>query len=139
MTKIEQILAALTTALQATPAIAGGRVYRAMLAKIAEADTTAIVLVPGNAALQSTIVMGRVAWQLSVSVECYARGDAPDTAADALIEAVNTRLTADRTLGGLTDDITPHSVNWNYEMRDTDLAVVAIGFNVEYSNMEVAL
>lgn len=139
MTKIEQILAALQATLQAAPAIAGGRVYRAMLSKIAEADTSAVVLVPGNAEMQSAVVMGRVAWLMNISIECYARGDAPDVAADVLLEAVNAKMTADRTLGGLTDDITPKSVTWNYEMRDTGLVVVALGFNVEYSNMEVAL
>lgn len=139
MTRIEQILAAMTSALQAAPAIAGGRVYRAMLSKVAETEPNAIVLVPDSAEMAGGIVLGRLAWKLSVRVECYARGSAPDTAADALMEVVTARLTADRTLGGLADDIAPRGVSWSYEMRDTDLAVIVITYDVEYSTLEVTL
>jgi hypothetical protein len=91
----EAILAAVKAQLVAAN-IANGRVYRGRREQIPDVPSIEIERVSGNS---SEIALGAMDHDMKFSVAVVAKGDTPDTAADATLLAVHAALIADRSLG----------------------------------------
>lgn len=131
-TRAEQLTAAVLAALVAPTALASGNVWRSRLRPIAQETTLAIVVRQGPDNRVDETTINRSHRQLTVTTEIYARGDVPDQLADAVIEDIMERLMADRSLGGLCDDIQPGNRVPEWAARDTDLVVVDLDFIIDY-------
>lgn len=119
----EDTLAAIQTALIAA-GVAGGRVYRTRQEAIA--TLPAVVIEPQRDEAEP-VTLGRDDHRLTVSIHALAKGDTPDTAADATLTLVVATLTANRTLG-LTgcELLAGHSIDWDFQ--DFDLARATMSF-----------
>lgn len=93
MSTRETILAAFATQLAS---VASGRVYRSRREQI---PTLPAVLILPRGGRSVEFVLGVMDNELTVSVGVLAKGDTPDTAADATLLAVHAALIADRSLG----------------------------------------
>lgn len=132
MTRAEQLTAAIFTALTTPTALANGNVWRSKLRPIPQESDLAIVVRQGADSRGQATTIENVQRQLVVTTEIYARGDIPDQLADAVIEDVITRVLADRSLGGLCDNIVPGNRVPEWAARDTDLVVVDVDFLIDY-------
>jgi hypothetical protein len=106
-TQFSQIVGAIVSALQATPAVCQ-KVYRARPDSIPEQFDQAVnVQWEQGIAGFGTIHGAPIDWTTKVSVECFARSqtDTGDVAVDPLLSAVFARLAQDTTLGGLVADL----------------------------------
>jgi hypothetical protein len=106
-TQFSQIVGAIVTALQATPAVCP-KVYRARPDSVPEQFDQAVnVQWEQGIAGFGTIHGAPIDWTTKVSVECFARSqtDTGDVAVDPLLSAVFARLAQDTTLGGLVADL----------------------------------
>jgi hypothetical protein len=131
-TRAEQIIDEFMDVLTTPTSVASGAVWRSRWRPIPEGTALAVVVRRKTDARLGPTTLDRQQRQLQVAVEVYARGDEPDALADPLIEAVMARVMADRTLGGLCDDIEVDSVDPEWAARDTDLVVMDLTFNVQY-------
>jgi hypothetical protein len=131
-TRVEQITAAVFSLLNAPTALASGNVWRSKLRPVPQADNLAIVVRQGSDNRLGETTINRSLRQLTVTTEVYARGDVPDQLADAVVEDIVERLLADRSLGGLCDDIQPGNRVPEWAARDTDLVVVDLDFIIDY-------
>ena len=131
-TRAEQIIDEFMDVLTTPTSVASGAVWRSRLRPIPEGTALAAVVRRKTDVRLGPATLGLQQRQLQVAVEVYARGDEPDALADPLIEAVMARVMADRTLGGLCDDIEVDSVDPEWAARDTDLVVMDLTFNVQY-------
>lgn len=126
----EQILSRIATALASAPSI-GAPVYRSRHAPLARGESPAVVVEPiSDQANQVTIP--KLDWTLIVRVSVIVRADVPDLAADAIIQAVHTKMMADLTFGGYSYDVQPQSTS--FEIMDTDVpaGVISYDFAVLY-------
>ncbi|HSH98877.1 MAG: hypothetical protein ACAH07_06010 [Methylophilaceae bacterium] len=137
-TKPELIQTAIFNKLSAAPPLAGV-IWRSRLRPIPENKASAIVMRPGTVGEPDLIVLGQYRWVLNLAIEFYGRGDVPDSITDPIIEAAFTRIAADRTLGGICDDILPGRREWDFESRDTDLVVAILELNIEFTTSEATL
>ena len=135
----EQIIDEFMDVLTQPTSVASGAVWRSRLRPIPEGTVLAAVVRRKQDIRLGDSTMDRQMRQLAVTVEIYARGDEPDSVADPLIEAVMTRVMADRSLGGICDDVEVDSVDPEWAARDTDLVVMDLTFNVRYEVANTAL
>ena len=138
-TRAEQIIDEFMDVLTQPTSVASGAVWRSRLRPIPEGTALAAVVRRKADIRLGDSTMDRQMRQLAVTVEIYARGDEPDSVADPLIESVMTRVMADRSLGGLCDDVEVDSVDTDWAARDTDLVVMDLTFNVRYEVANTAL
>lgn len=131
-TRAEQLTAAIFTALNTPTALVAGNVWRSKLRPIPQNSNLAIVVRQGADNRLDDTTINRSLRQLTVTTEIYARGDVPDQLADAVVEDIVERLLADRSLGGLCDDIQPGNRVPEWTARDTDLVVVDLDFIIDY-------
>lgn len=114
MSTRENILAAFATAMSA---VASGRVYRSRKEQL---PTLPAVVIEPRSSSSSEIALGAMDHELTVTVAIYAKGDTPDSTADATLLAGHTALIADRSLG-LGNGITLHpdfTADWSFEDYD---------------------
>lgn len=127
-TRLHDATSAVIAALQAAPAVAD-QVLRARLRPLAAGQSTMVVVRPVEASVLEDELAGLVVtWDVLIAVECYARasaGTAPDTAVDAVLAAVHTRLAADPTLGGAVVALAPRKVTYDID-ADGEQTVCAI-------------
>jgi hypothetical protein len=122
----ETILAAVATALAG---VASGRIYRSRREQL---PTLPAVIVEPQGEDAAENVLGRMDRRLTVGVTVYAKGDTPDTAADATLAAAWAALFATPDLGlGSDVQIDPaHSIDWDFE--DFDQARATLHVTVNY-------
>lgn len=127
-TLIHDATSAVIAALQATPAVAD-QVQRARLRPLAAGQSTMVVVRPVQADVLDDELAGPVvSWDVLIAVECYARASAstaPDTAVDAVLEAVHARLASDPTLGGAVIALQPKKVSFDID-ADGEQTVCAV-------------
>lgn len=138
-TRAEQIIDEFMDVLTLPTSVASGAVWRSRLRPIPEGTALAVVVRRKPDIRLGDSTMDRQMRQLAVTVEIYARGDEPDSVADPLIESVMSRVMADRSLGGLCDDVEVDSVDTEWAARDTDLVMMDLTFNVRYEIANTAL
>jgi len=76
-----------------------------------------------------SVIGGRTSWATLISLECYGRGEgqANETSADALVDAVFDRLASDTSLGGLAMDVEPlegDTLTWDFDEFDTKMECI---------------
>jgi len=138
-TRAEQIIDEFIDVLTLPTSVASGAVWRSRMRPIPEGAALAVVVRRKQDVRLGDATLGRQQRQLAVTVEIYARGDEPDALADPLIESVMSRVMADRSLGGLCDDVEVDSVDPEWAARDTDLVVMDLTFNVRYETDSTGL
>lgn len=130
-TKREQILAAIKTKLTNVTNVLNANVVRSQTLAFKRAQTPAISIEPIQDVPQEEVI-GYTDWGLIVRVAIIVRGDIPDQVADPVIESVHSKLLADISLGGLSMDIVPVSVNYEIIDADNSAAVVSLDYRVRY-------
>jgi hypothetical protein len=131
MTKREQILAAIRTALNGTTGVAN-RIYRSRVEPLARSESPAIVVEPINDVCQQNTSLPTLDWSLLVRVAVVVRSNIPDQAADATVESLHSKLMADLSLGGLAIDIQPVQVEFQAVEADVPAGVVMCDYRVQY-------
>jgi hypothetical protein len=114
MSQRETVLAAIATAVAG---VASGRIYRSRLESLP--TLPAVIITPAN---EETIeeFIGASGHRLTVDLSVYAKGDTPDTAADAVISALWSALWSSPDLGlGDSVQLQPgNSIDWDFEDFD---------------------
>jgi hypothetical protein len=131
MTKREQILAAIRTALNGTTGV-GNRIYRSRVEPMARQESPAIVVEPLEDNAQQNTSLPTLDWSLTVRVAVVARAPVPDQAADPTVESLHSKLMQDLTLGGLAMDIQPLRVEFQAVEADQPAGVIMCDYLVRY-------
>lgn len=131
MTKREQILTAIRTALTGTAGV-GTRIYRSRVEPMARAETPAIIVEPVTDTPVQNTALPTLDWTLTVRVVVLVRSNTPDQTADATIESLHTKLMADLTLGGLAIDIQPDTTEFNFQEADIPAGIIFCTYLVRY-------
>jgi hypothetical protein len=131
MTKREQILAAIRTALTGTTGV-GTRIYRSRVEPMARQESPAIVVEPLRDRSEQNTSLPTLDWSLLVRVAVVVRANVPDQAADPVIESLHSKLMADLTLGGLAIDIQPVQVEFQAVEADVPAGVALCDYLVRY-------
>lgn len=121
---------AIQSALLAAPALAGGNVYAGRPRPIAQEEATAINLRLSDAQATHPVIQA-TDWFTTVLIECAARAEPggldADTAADALLVAVRTRLRGFAPAGlGLLEIADSTVVEWDHDADDTAYACATL-------------
>jgi hypothetical protein len=130
-TKREQILAQIATTLADTAGV-GGRVYRSRTAALARAESPAIIVEPVTDACQQFTSLPKLDWTLRVRIVVTVRSDSVHTDADLVINSMHSKLMADLTLGGLSIDVQPSIVNFDFFDADKPAGVFSCEYEVLY-------
>lgn len=131
MTKREQILAAIRTALTNTVGV-GTRIYRSRVEPLARQESPAIIVEPIKDTCTQNTSLPTLDWSLIVRVAVIVRANVPDQAADPSVESLHSKLMADLTLGGLAIDIQPLQVEFQAVEADVPAGVVICDYRVQY-------
>lgn len=131
MTKREQILAAIRTALTGTVQV-GTRIYRSRVEPLARNESPAIVVEPVNDTAVQNTALPTLDWSLTVRVAIIVRGNVPDQLADPIVESAHAKLMADLTLGGYAIDVQPQNVAFELIEADQPAGVVSLDYLVRY-------
>lgn len=126
MTAFNSIEAAVVTALSGAPAVST-RIQRGRSRPLPEENATGVAVRIEGGENELADIGGGQLWNTRLVMELQARttaAQAPMAAVDTLLAAVNTKIAADPTLGGLAMDCWLVSVE--YEPEDADYAVVAL-------------
>lgn len=131
MSKREQILTAIRTALNGTTGV-GNRIYRSRVEPLARNESPAVIVEPLNDVCEQNTSLPTLDWSLTVRVAVVVRANVPDQAADATVESLHSKLMADLSLGGLTIDIQPIRVEFQTVEADVPAGVVMCDYLVKY-------
>lgn len=131
MTKREQILAAIRTALTGTAQVST-RIYRSRVEPMARQESPAIVVEPLEDTAEQNTSLPTLDWSLTVRIAVVVRANVPDQAADPIVESLHSKLMADLTLGGLAIDIQPQRVEFQTVEADQPAGVVMCDYLVRY-------
>lgn len=133
----EQILAYAATALAGTTQV-GSRIYRSRVEAFTREEAPAIVIEPGiDRAVEFSSC--KLDWTLELIIAVYTRGQVPDQLADPIVVDVNTRLMADRSMGGLAIDILPAMVDPQRDKADLTSLWTVLTYKVRYRTDDVNL
>jgi hypothetical protein len=138
MTKREQILAAIRTALTGTAGVST-RIYRSRVEPLARQESPAIIVEPIKDRCEQNTSLPTLDWSLLVRVAVIVRANVPDQAADPVVESLHSKLMADLTLGGLAIDIQPFQVEFQTVEADVPAGVVMCDYLVKYRTSVVNL
>lgn len=128
--KREQIIAAVTSTLAGTANV-GTRIYRSRVDAFARAEAPALVIQPGQDRAQ-TYSTCKLDWTLDLIIAVYTRGTIPDQLADPIVVSLNSKLMADRTLGGRAMDIVPTLVDPQFDKADQTALWTVCTYQVRY-------
>lgn len=131
MSKREQILAAIRSALTSTTGV-GTRIYRSRVEPMARQESPAIVVEPLRDRCEQNTSLPTLDWSLLVRVAVIIRANVPDQAADPTVESLHAKMMADLTLGGLSMDIQPVQVEFQTVEADVPAGVVMCDYLVRY-------
>jgi hypothetical protein len=131
MTKREQILAAIRTALTDTVGV-GTRIYRSRVEPMARQESPAIVVEPLEDTAEQNTSLPTLDWSLTVRVAVVVRANVPDQAADPIVESLHSKMMADLTLGGIAIDVQPLRVEFQTVEADVPAGVVMCDYLVRY-------
>jgi hypothetical protein len=138
MTKREQILAAIRTALTGTTQV-GARIYRSRVEPFARNESPAIVVEPVSDAAQQNTALPTLDWSLTVRVAIIVRGNVPDQLADPIVQDAHAKIMADLTLGGYAIDVQPQTAVFELLEADQPAGVVSLEYLVRYRTSVVDL
>jgi hypothetical protein len=136
MSKRETILQALVALLAGIPGCTG--VYRSREDAMSRDESPAIVVRPENERPAEN-ALGLIDATLTVAVEVYARGDAPDSVADPVVEQAFARIMGSPTLGGLAVDTTEGPTDFDADGADVTAGITTMRFEVWHRRPRTAL
>lgn len=126
----ESILAYVLTLLSAVP---GATAYRTREEAFAVEEGIGIVLKPREAPVEMrTATTDTVLINFMFVITLIARGTVPDSLADPVRVAIHKAIMADKTLGGRTALLMPHSTEWEFEEADKTATVIEMRFVARY-------
>lgn len=131
MTKREQILAAIRTALTGTVQV-DTRIYRSRVEPLARNESPAIVVEPVNDTAVQNTALPTLDWSLTVRVAIIVRGNVPDQLADPIVEDAHGKIMADLTLGGYAIDVQPQSASFELLEADQPAGVISLDYLIRY-------
>lgn len=130
--KRESILEYAKDALAGIPNL-GTRIFRSRIEAFQRSEAPAVVVEPGNdMALNPSASNCYIDWELVLLVAVYTRGHQPETLADPIISDIHARLMANRSMGGLTMDIWPDTVEPSFEKADRPALWTICSYKVRY-------
>lgn len=132
ITSFATITGAIVALLQAEPALSQ-QVFRARDRQLAEEFPDAInVQFDYSTPSRGAISGAPVDWDSKFTIECYARTSTTtaDLAVDPLLMQVYRRIAADRTLGGLVDDIGEPTIEAEYTAEQQRTGWVRMSYPV---------
>jgi hypothetical protein len=140
----EQVLAYIATTVLPGTVQVGSRIYRSRAQAYSRSEAPAITVSPGednpaNAPRTTGASLGRLDQALPVLIEIYVRGDVPDQLADPIGVDVHARMMADRTLGGLAQDVQPDGWRPQYEQADATAGWIGHKFLIRYRTRDNAI
>jgi hypothetical protein len=128
LSKSEQILAAIATALAPTAGISS-RVFRDRWEAVARNEMPCIVVEPlGEEPGQTSIPF--TDYTLTVAVDVLVSGSPLSTLADPIRVNAHSRLMADRTLGGLTHSVDPGPSEWKGEPGE--IGILSLSYRIPF-------
>lgn len=132
----EQIMAKIVTTLAGTTGV-GTHIYRSRVIPLTRDIAPALVARPSPDMESVTTLGGAIGGaiadrSLSVDIEVYVRGDAPDTLADPIIDSAHRKLMADKTLGGLCENITETGSQWQAKEADLTAGMLSVSYRIKY-------
>lgn len=122
----ESILAAFQTKLAS---LAEGRVYRSRKEQV---PTLPVIFIEPSRATCIEQPLGMLEHDLVVYVVILAKGETPDSAADATLADAHAAIMADITLGLGADVQVMQQVETDWNFEDYDHAQIILGFHVNY-------
>ncbi len=128
MTKRESIIRAIVLAVSG---ITGLPVYRSRAEPFARGKSPALVVEPIQD-IPANNVIPYLDWELQVRLSLIIRHDEPDKEGDPFVEQIHAAVLEDQSLGGLSMDIQPVSVNYEIIEADATLGIIALDFRVTY-------
>lgn len=128
-TRRESILSALASTLNG---VAGATAYRSRVEPLSRNQSPAIIIEPISDTPDVPDVVGRINWRLTVRVSVYVRANAPDQAADPIVQSAYALMMADPTIGGRALDLKPTSVSFELVEADVPAGVISNDFEVIY-------
>lgn len=131
MTRRENILAAIRTALTGTTGVST-RIYRSRVEPMARQESPAIVVEPVSDTAEQNTSLPKLDWSLTVRVAVIVRGNIPDQLADPIVESLHSKIMADLTLGGYAIDVQPVAVNFEMVDADQPAGVISCDYLVRY-------
>ena len=135
-TAFATVVGAMVAALQAAPAVSA-QVHRVRLRPMAQDWQTAVVVRPLGVELADAVGQGvACVWTTSVAVECYARapsGTSADLGVDAVLQAVTTRLLADRSLGGTVGDLALGAIAYDFDTDGDATACATLTYQIRHA------
>lgn len=126
----ESILSRITTNLSSAPSI-GAPVYRSRVTPLAREEFPAVIVEPVSDEANQPVIP-YLDWRMVVRVSVMVRNATPDQAADAIIQKVHDKMTADLTLGGYAYDVQPLSTTWDFLESDVPTGLISYDFAVLY-------
>jgi hypothetical protein len=139
MTKRETILQAIVTLLAGIPGSTG--VYRSREEAMTREESPAVIVRPdGEEVAENTI--GFIDARLTVVVEVYARGAAPDSVADPVVEVAFARMMAPATPAALHPDVVDiieEGTSFDAEGADLDAGITSMRFVVWHRRNRTSL
>jgi len=137
----EQILSRIHQTTLPGIAEVGQRIYRSRAQALSRNEAPAIIVSPGNddpfnAPRTTGASMGRLDQRLAVLIEVYVRGEIPDQLADPIGVQVHERMMADRTMGGLANDVQPDGWRPGYEQADMTAGWFGQQFLIKYRTLD---
>jgi hypothetical protein len=129
-TRRELILADIATRLASAPSI-GAPVYRSRVSPFQRSEAPAVIVEPVQDQASQPVIP-KLDWMLTVRISVLVRASIPDQSADAIVQAIHTKMTADLTLGGLAYDVQPTSVGWEFVESDVPTGMVTYDFIILY-------
>lgn len=131
MTKREAILQAIKTKLVGVSGVPDANVFRSRVEPFARNRVPAITIEPIQDTSENSVIPF-LDWSLVVRVSVIVRGDVPDQLADPIVESLHGKIMVDLSLGGLSMDIQPSSVNFELLEGDQPIGIVTLDYRVQY-------
>lgn len=128
----------LEAALTALTGITGCKVERSRVVAIARAQLPVLVLRPEDEADQ-VFSDSDVRHELTISLECFVRGNIPDQIADPILQSAHSKLMADRTLGGKCEWIVPVGTKWEMDDADQASGMATMTYKIIYTTLSTDL
>lgn len=140
-TKAEQIVLAIEALLKAAPQTpAEDRVYRNREDPLLRDTSPAISLIKRSDTPQLPGATGRTQWLLLLELKVVgSNAAAPDSAVDATLEAIHSKLYTDRSLGGLAVDIVVGGVTYTQDGEIKEVCTAVREYSVTYQTAEESL
>jgi len=136
-TKRENILSALVSALAPAEGVSG-RIYRGRPYP-ARVEETPCIFVTWVNDLPSYDNLNIMDWVLTFRVVIVTRDEAPDVAADGILNSVHSLLMADRTIGNTVHDVLPAEQRMSIIEGDNPVGLLEALYNVKYRTAQEAM